>query len=420
MKSTLTRILYTTLLYLLIPLELIRLYWRGRVAPDYRLRWAERFAVALPDVNKGGIWVHTASVGEFFATLPVIRHLLEKHPESTITVTTMTPTGSEQVRSELGDRVYHLYVPFDLPDAVARFLNHVRPRKILIMETELWPNIITAANSRDIDIILMNARLSERSANGYRYVRSLTETILRKITMITPQHQDDAKRFIDLGANETSIRFIGNIKYDLSIQPDLIPQGKSIREKFISELVWIGGSTHRGEDEQILEAHRIISDKYPDAQLILVPRHPERFDEVANVCAKKGFSYTRRSQGEAMDQSVYLGDTMGELLLLFAVADMAFVGGSLVETGGHNLLEPAALAKPVLTGPHDFNFRDINRQMLASKAAVRIENAEQLAAQVMYWHENPEQLQRVGRRALAVVQNNQGALKKLLSLIEES
>jgi len=419
MKSTLTRILYTTLLYLLIPLELIRLYWRGRVAPDYRLRWKERFAIALPAVEKDGIWVHTASVGEFFATLPVIRHLLEKHPESTITVTTMTPTGSEQIRSELGDSVYHIYVPFDLPDAVARFMNHVRPKKILIMETELWPNIITAAYDRDIDIILMNARLSERSANGYRYVRSLTKTILQKIAMITPQHQDDAKRFMDLGAIESSIRFIGNIKYDMSIKPELVLQGIEFRKNFNSDLVWISGSTHRGEDEQILNAHQIVRAKYPDAQLILVPRHPERFDEVAAICAKMDLPYTRRSLNEATDQAVYLGDTMGELLLLFSVADMAFVGGSLVDTGGHNLLEPAALAKPVLTGPFDFNFKDINRQMLASNAAVRVENAEQLAQQVIYWYENPEAKQEAGKQALAVVQNNQGALKKLLALIEE-
>ena len=348
MKSTFTKILYTIILYLYIPLEIIRLYWRGRAFPGYRLRWLERFAINLPSVKQHGIWVHTASVGELFAALPVIRYLLKAHPDQAITVTTMTPTGSVQVKTELGDQVYHLYVPFDLPDAVSRFIEHLRPVKLLIMETELWPNIISAAHNNGVEIVLMNARLSERSASGYQYVRSLTATILRKINLIAAQHRDDAERFIDLGANPSSIKIIGNIKYDLNIQQSIITEGAQLREQFISELVWIAGSTHRGEDEQIIEAHRLIREKYPSAQLILVPRHPERFDEVADLCASKGFSYTRRSLGGKTDQPIYLGDTMGELIFLFGVADMAFVGGSLVETGGHNLLEPAALSKPVI------------------------------------------------------------------------
>ncbi|RLA04148.1 MAG: 3-deoxy-D-manno-octulosonic acid transferase, partial [Gammaproteobacteria bacterium] len=328
MKSAVTRILYTLALYLVIPLELIRLYWRGRVSPDYRLRWSERFAINLPEVQKGGIWIHTASVGEFFAALPVIHALLEKHPENTLTVTTMTPTGSEQVRAELGDRVYHIYVPFDLPDAVARFLNHVQPQKLLIMETELWPNLISSANNRGAEIILMNARLSDRSAKGYQYVSSQTRSILRNVSIIAAQHQDDADRFIALGANPSSIRVTGNIKYDLNIQQGMVETGKKLREKFNSELVWIAASTHRGEDEQVIEAHRLVREQYPTAQLILVPRHPERFNEVAAICKNLKVSFSRRSLEQAPDQAVYIGDTMGELLLLFAVADIAFVGGS--------------------------------------------------------------------------------------------
>ena len=418
MKLVLTRILYTSLLYLFIPLELARLYWRGRFAPSYHHRWLERFAISLPVVNKGGIWIHTASVGESLAAMPVIRHLLKMHPNETIIVTTMTPTGSERIKAELGDAVYHVYAPYDLPDAVARFLNHLEPKKLLIMETELWPNIIAAAYSRGIKIVLMNARMSERSAKGYQLFRTLTQSLLNKFTVIAAQHQDDANRFIALGAEESHIEVTGNIKYDLTIKSGLVQQGSKLRKSFISELVWIAGSTHRGEDQQIFDAHKLVREQIPTAQLILVPRHPERFHEVGELCGKQIFTFTRRSLGEATDQPVYLGDTMGELLLLFAVADMAFVGGSLVEIGGHNLLEPAALAKPVMTGPYDHNFRDINRQMLASNAAVRIENFEQLAQQIIDWHRHPETMQAVGEQGFTVVKNNQGALKKLLTLID--
>ncbi len=417
MKSVLTRIIYTLTLYLFIPLELMRLFWRGHVAPDYRRRWLERFAIALPPVKKGGIWVHTVSVGETLAALPVIRHLIDSHPEQTITVTTMTPTGSERVRAELGNKVYHVYAPYDLPDAVGRFLRHVQPTKLLIMETELWPNIIGGAKSHGLDIVLMNARLSARSAKGYLRFKNLIKTVLNKLSVIAAQHKDDAERFIALGAKESQVKVTGNIKYDLTIESTLLQKGDSLRAEFPAKLVWIAASTHRGEDQPILEAHQLIREQYPDAQLIIVPRHPERFDEVAELCASQGFSYSRRSLDQATDQPVYLGDTMGELVFLFAVADVAFVGGSLVETGGHNLLEPAALSKPVLTGPHDFNFRDVNRQMLASKAAVCVENPTQLAEQVIQWHSNPEAMKIAGENGLSVVKSNQGALKKLLTLI---
>ncbi|MCP4412404.1 MAG: 3-deoxy-D-manno-octulosonic acid transferase [Gammaproteobacteria bacterium] len=419
MKATVTRLLYTTLLYLIIPIELIRLYIRGRIVPEYHLRWSERFAVSLPDINSGGFWVHTASVGEFLAALPVIRQLLESHPESPITVTTMTPTGSERVKVKLGEQVNHIYAPYDLPDVISRFLDHVKPDKLLIMETELWPNIIAAASKRGIDIILMNARLSEQSAYGYSRFKSLTSSMLSKISVIAAHHQDDAERFIKLGAIKSSLTVTGNIKYDLKVKKNLLLQGKELREKFPSELVWIAGSTHRGEDEQILSAHRFVRKLYPDAQLILVPRHPERFDEVANLCQARGFSFSRRSLNQETDQQIYLGDTMGELLLLFAVADMAFIGGSLVEIGGHNLLEPAALSKPVLIGPYDYNFLDITRQMLAAKAAVRVDNAEQLAQQIILWQQNPDLMKKAGEQGLSVVNNNQGALKRLMVLIEK-
>ncbi|PCJ50258.1 MAG: 3-deoxy-D-manno-octulosonic acid transferase [Gammaproteobacteria bacterium] len=419
MKASLTKLIYSILLYLIVPIELIRLYFRGRVAPGYRVRWLERFAINLKPVTAGGIWIHTASVGELFAALPVIRELFERYPNQTITVTTMTPTGSKLVKEQLGDKVYHVYVPFDLPDAVARFLNHVKPTKLLIMETELWPNIITAAHDRKIKIILMNARLSERSAKGYQLVKSLTQSILRKFTIIAAQHEFDAKRFLALGATESSIIITGSIKFDIKIKAGVIEQGKKLRRGFPSKLVWIAASTHEGEDAQILEAHRLIRVKFPTAQLIIVPRHPERFDEVAEVCHQHNFEFTRRSLNQTTDKAVYLGDTMGELLLLYAGADMAFVGGSLVETGGHNLLEPAVLAKPVMTGPHDFNFKHVNMQLFESKAAARVNNAQAVANQIIEWQENPTARKQMGEQALEVVNNNQGALKRLLSLIDQ-
>ncbi|MCP3674844.1 MAG: 3-deoxy-D-manno-octulosonic acid transferase, partial [Gammaproteobacteria bacterium] len=397
-KATVTRLLYTLLLYLLIPIELIRLYTRGRITPEYRLRWSERFAISLPamSINKGGIWVHTASVGEFLAALPFIKQLLKYHSEMPITVTTMTPTGSKLVKEELGDQVYHIYSPYDLPDVITRFLDHVEPVKLLIMETELWPNTIAEACRRDIKIVLMNARLSKQSAAGYKRFNSLAVFMMSKLSVIAAQHKDDADRFIQLGAKSTNVTVTGNIKYDLIINSKLLQQGNNLREQFPSKLVWIAGSTHRGEDEQILNAHQLVRKHYPEAQLILVPRHPERFNEVANLCQTTGFSISRRSLNEDMEQAIYLGDTMGELLLLFSAADIAFVGGSLVEIGGHNLLEPAALSKPVLTGPYDYNFQDINRQMLAAKAAVCVDNSEQLAQQIVQWQQEPELMQKVG------------------------
>jgi 3-deoxy-D-manno-octulosonic-acid transferase len=419
MKTSLTKLIYTIILYLVAPVELIRLYIRGHLAPDYRLRWLERFAINLPAVKPGGIWVHTASVGELFAALPVVRQLFITYPDQVITVTTMTPTGSKLVKEQLGDKVFHVYVPFDLPDAVSRFLNHVKPTKLLIMETELWPNIITAAHNRGVRIILMNARLSERSAKGYQYVKSLTQSILKHISVIAAQHEHDANRFLALGANESSVLITGSIKFDISIKSSVITEGSKLRKQFPSELVWIAASTHQGEDVQILEAHHLIRKKYPTAQLIIVPRHPERFDDVADVCADQNFDFSRRSLNDDTKKAVYLGDTMGELLMLYAAADMAFVGGSLVETGGHNLLEPAALAKPVMTGPHDFNFKQVNQQLLTANAAVRVLNATQVAEQVIQWQENPEEKRQVGEKALEVVKRNQGALKRLLSLIDQ-
>jgi len=419
MKTSLSKLIYTILLYLVIPVELIRLYFRGRIAPDYRLRWLERFAINLLPVKPGGIWVHTASVGELFAALPVIRALFIAYPEQVITVTTMTPTGSKLVQEQLGDKVFHAYVPFDLPDAVWRFLNHVQPTKLLIMETELWPNIITAAHEKGVNIILMNARLSERSAKGYQKVKSLTQSILKRISVIAAQHEDDANRFLALGANESSVVITGSIKFDIDIKASVVAEGVKLRKQFPSELVWIAASTHEGEDVQILKAHHLIRAHYPTAQLILVPRHPERFDDVAEVCARQNFEFTRRSLKQATDKAVYIGDTMGELILLYAASDMVFVGGSLAETGGHNLLEPAALAKPVMTGPHDFNFKQVNEQLLNSGAAVRVLNADEVAEQVIKWQQYPEDKLQVGKNAFQVVQRNLGALKRLLSLIDQ-
>lgn len=417
------RTLYSFLLHLALPLILLRLYLRSRQAPAYRQRLAERFALALPPLRPGGIWVHAVSVGESIAAAPLIRALRQRHPELPITVTCMTPTGSERIRAlfdaeiRAGD-VQHCYLPYDLPWAAARFLDRVRPKLALIMETELWPNHIHQCARRGIPTVLANARLSEKSARGYARFAGLTRPMLAEMDWIAAQTEAEAERFRRLGARAECVGVTGSIKFDLSIDPELQPRAKALRASWGAERrpLWIAASTHAGEDEQILAAHRQLLASHPDALLILVPRHPERFDAVHALCRREGFATVRRSAAQpvtAQDQ-VLLGDTMGELLFLYALADVAFVGGSLVPNGGHNLLEPAALGLPVLSGPHLFNFLEIAAQLREAGALGEVGDGEALALQLRRLLGETVLRQRMGGAGLQVVHANQGALQRLL------
>lgn len=414
------RTLYTALFYLGLPLVAIRLWLRARKAPAYARRIGERFSYGMPTLQPGGIWVHAVSVGESIAAAPMIRALLQRYPQLPITVTCMTPTGSERIQALFANepRIQHCYLPYDLPCAAARFLDRVQPKLAVIMETELWPNHIHQCAKRGIAVALANGRLSERSAKGYGRFGKLTAPMLAEMSLFAVQTEAEAQRFRDLGARPETVEVTGSIKFDLTIDPQLLQRAADLRGQWqaLERPVWIAASTHEGEDEVILDAHRRLLANHPDALLILVPRHPERFNSVFELCQREGFVTVRRSTGANVDAqtSVLLGDTMGELLFLYALADSAFVGGSLVANGGHNLLEPAALAKPVISGPHLFNFLDIAAQLREAGALAEVDDAEGLAVEVQRLFELPRDAQRMADAGLAVMRRNQGALQRLL------
>lgn len=413
------RALYSILLYLLIPFVCLRLLWRGRRAPAYWQRWGERFSFTLPKIAPQGIWIHAVSVGEFQAALPLIRALLQHYPELPLLITTTTPTGSARVQDSLAGQVTHAYLPYDLPFAMQRFVDAVQPRLLILMETEIWVNLLQVCKQRAIPVMLANARLSARSAAGYQRVSTLIRPALQSLQCIAVQTEAEAARFAQLGAPPSILKVIGSIKFDLELPTDLSQHAQVLRQQFGTRKVWIAASTHAGEDEQILAAFQQVRAQLPEVLLILVPRHPERFTEVATLCVRDDPLMKRRSLGEVVDMKtgIYLGDTMGELLLLFAAADVAFVGGSLVPTGGHNLLEPAALGLPVIFGQHVFNFKEISQKLLAAYAAQQVQNSAALATAVLGYLQDEALRINTGLNGKAFVENNRGALQRLLTLI---
>lgn len=414
------RQIYTLILILALPVILGRLWWRGRAVPAYRKRIGERFGFAAPLPPGPTIWLHTVSVGEFIAALPLIRTLREKYPDHQMLITTTTPTGAERVQATLGDEVFHRYLPYDLPGAMRRFMQRCHPSLGLVMETEIWPNLYHTCQTHHVPLILVNARMSARSARGYAKLPSLSRDTLRCLSAIAAQTRADQDRLIALGAFAERVQVTGSIKFDLEIAPDLGMHAQHLREAWgRSRPVWIAASTHAGEDEQILEAFAQLREQVPTALLIIVPRHPERFDAVYALCQERGFKTLRRSGGLQANThtQVFLGDTMGELMLFYAAADVAFVGGSLVPTGGHNPLEPAALGLPVLTGPHTFNFAEIDRQLRETGGAMQVVDAAGMAESVASLLQNELQRHAMGEAARALVEKNRGAINRVLALI---
>ncbi|HVE43798.1 MAG TPA: lipid IV(A) 3-deoxy-D-manno-octulosonic acid transferase [Gammaproteobacteria bacterium] len=409
---------YSFLLYLLSPFLVLRLYWRSRRLPAYRERIGERFG-RYPWQLKDSVWVHAVSMGEVIAATPLIRQLQVMYPACTMVVSTMTPTGASQVVKTFGDTVKHVYLPYDLPGAVRRFLNATRPCVAVIMETELWPNIIAICDQRRIPLCVLNARLSEKSARGYQRIASFAGRMLKQIKMIGTHAEADAKRFLDLGA--THVQVTGSIKYDLQIPDGLVEKGKALRQQLGSDrFVWIAASTHEGEEEIILAAHRLLREKIPNALLMLVPRHPDRFAKIAKECAKQFNTVCRSEQSVIVaETAVYVGDTMGELLLLYSAADVAFVGGSFIERGGHNFLEPAALGKPVLSGNSVFNFTEIAEKLITQGALIKVNDAADLANILFALRQDVARCQKQGDAALAVVHANRGALRKQLEIVRQ-
>ncbi|NKF21039.1 lipid IV(A) 3-deoxy-D-manno-octulosonic acid transferase [Solimonas marina] len=417
------RALYTVLLYLATPFVLLRLLWRSRALPAYRRRWGERFGFVTPPPAPVAVWVHAVSVGETLAALPMIRALVARHGERHVWVTTTTPTGSERVQALLGEAVVHTYAPYDLPDVVARFMRRVRPAKIVVMETELWPNLLRAAAAREIPLFIVNARLSPRSFRGYSRVPGFARRTLADCAQIAAQSDADAERFRQLGA--ARVVTMGNIKFDQAVPDAQVALGRALRGRLGERPVWVAASTHEGEDELLLGAHRQLLQTHADAVLLLVPRHPQRFDAVARLIERERFTLQRRSVLGALDGSpapidaqVLLGDSMGEMFAFFAAADIAFVGGSLVPVGGHNVLEPAALGLPVLFGPQMHNFIQARDLLLDAQGGVGVDAAN-LAETLRALFDDPARRIALGVAGRAVVAANRGALQKLLTAIGE-
>lgn len=415
------RKLYTLILYLIAPVVLARLYVRSLRAPAYRHRIGERFGRIEPVAGGGAIWIHAVSVGETQAALPLIRALRERVPQRPIVVTTTTPTGSDRVRESLGSDVTHYYLPYDLPGALRRFMNAVRPLLLVIMETEIWPNLFHACAARHVALVLANARLSPASVRGYARFRPLVARTLSRATLICAQSDVDAERFRALGARADRVCALGSIKFDLRIPPAAISEGAAVRRLLGNDRhVWIAASTHEGEEAEVLKAYERVRERVADCLLILVPRHPERFDSVAELCASHGWRTVRRSGGASpVGCDIYLGDSMGELMMLFAVSDVAFVGGSLVPIGGHNILEPAALGRPVQFGPYTFSAEEAADRLLQAGGGIRIRDARELAESTVELLLDPERRAQMGSAAHQTVQANRGALQRLLNALDD-
>lgn len=415
------RILYCVIAYLLVPFVLLRLLWRSRELPEYRRRWNERFARGYKQNPKGGLWLHAASVGEVMAAVPLIRQFQQNYPDWPITITTITPTGSQQVKSIFGDEVFHVYVPYDIPTVVNRFLSRIQPQIAIFMETELWPNILHACGRRQIRVLIANARLSPKSVKGYRRFLLITQAMFANIDIVAAQTAMEAKHFACLGFPENKLQITGNVKFDIQLPDNLLTDGLQLRQAWgVHRRVWIAASTHEGEDEIIIEAHRKVLDKSPDSMLIIVPRHPQRFQRVKQLCQEAGFITHSRTDTTPIHPSiqVFVGDTMGELLLFYATADIAFVGGSLISQGGHNVLEPAAIGLPCLTGPHVFNFVKANQLLHQAGTLFTVYNANELADRVGELLHDIPCCAKIGERARLVIEQNRGAVKRHMDIID--
>ena len=412
--------LYRILLWLTLPFVYLRLLLRAHREPAYGARRSERFGHVPSTINPGAIWFHTVSAGESIAAAPLINLMINNLPEQNFLVTTMTPTGSEQVRQHLGDRVGHCYAPYDFTFAVRSFLRKTQPRMLVLMETEIWPNLIMQASAQGIPVILINARMSERSARGYKRLSWLSDPVLGAITHIACQSAEHMQRFIDLGVDAEKVSAFGSVKYDLQLPQNLTKQAFLLKTQLNlrTRPVWIAASTHPGEEEQIIKAHLLLRHRLPELCLLLVPRHPYRASDIGALVKQYNLSWKASSEGPTAGvYDVILGDVMGQLLALYSLADVAFVGGSLVDHGGHNPIEPGMLGLPIVAGPADFNFSEVVAQLNDADAYKKIGNAEELADVVGELLANADLREQMGSRARSVIMINGGATQRTLALL---
>lgn len=417
------RFLYSLCLYLALPAVVAYFLWRGLREPAYRRGWAQRLEFCAPPAP-GCLWIHAASVGEVAAALPLVRALRERYPRSAVLVTTFTPSGQARAAAALGDQAAVRFLPLDLPGATRRFLRRAAPRMLLLLETEIWPNLIHGCAARGIPVMLVNARLAPRSVERYTRApwRWLFRPVFSRINVVAAASGEDAERFAAVGVPKGHIRTTGNLKFDLQLPRSLAVDGAALRGLWQARdrCVWVAASTHVGEEELVLDAFARLRRDYPDLLLVLAPRHPQRFAGVAAMLTARGVHYARRSRNQpvATATEVLLGDTLGELLLLFAAADLAFVGGSLTPgIGGHNLLEPAALRVPILVGPHLEAWAQVAGWLEEAGALRRVFDAGSLAEAIGRYLDDPAARLRAGAAAAAVVTAHGGALERTLALI---
>ena len=414
-------LLYRTLLYLALPLLVVRFLWRGARNTDYFHRIGERIGILKSDPQMGGFWVHAVSVGEVNAAIPLVSTLRRTYPNRVVTLTTMTTTGSDRVRQVLGGEVQHYYLPYDYPGAVRRFLRKIDPCAGLIMETEIWPNMIHCCRRMQIPLIYTNVRMSQRSFEGYHRLRSLFTPLLRNIREFAVQSAADARRLEQLGVDSERVEITGSLKFDIQLNPSIVEIGQSIRRQVGAERpVLVVASTHEGEENEILTVFQSLLSELPDALLILVPRHPERFNTVQKLVEKQGLKLVRRTgmTGQVSEEiQVLLVDKMGELPNFISAGDVTFMGGSLTEIGGHNLLEPAALGKPVVFGPHMFNFAEISDMFLERGAGIQVNDSGELVEVFLKLFEDPGLRDRYGSAGEKLVAQNRGALDRVTRIV---
>jgi 3-deoxy-D-manno-octulosonic-acid transferase len=411
------RRLYTLLLYLLLPYILLHLLWRARRQPEYLRHIGERFGFYRARPAAPLIWLHAVSVGETRAAAPLVARLQSRYPGHKILLTHMTPTGRETGKQLFGDQVLQCYLPYDFPFAVKRFLDHFRPEIGLLMETEIWFNLVRTCKKIEMPLLLVNARMSEKSAGKYMWFETVSRQSLQALAAIAAQTDADARRLAKLGAPTVTIT--GNLKFDMVVPPSAIERGNALRTQFGAERpVFLAASTRDGEEVLILQATSKL--QIPGLLTVLVPRHPQRFGQVAEILTKLGIRFQRRSEDRpiATETQVVLGDSMGEMFAYYAACDLAFIGGSLLPLGGQNLIEAAAVGKPVLVGPHTFNFAEATELAIQAGAALRVADATELAEVVRDLLATPERIKAMSVAALTFAERHRGATERLMALIE--
>lgn len=411
------RFFYSFFITLLTPVFFLVFYWLGRKNPAWRTQWAQRCGKLTQAVTPNSLWLHAASVGEVMAAAPLIKAFQNEYPDTDVVVTTFTPTGAEQVKKIFADKVIHQYLPIDHPWFFKRFIQQLKPGLLVIIERELWPSMLAACAKQDVPVLLANARMSEKSAKSYLRFPPLIRFMLNNLTMVAVQDNTDGQRYLTLGLPENKLNVTGSMKFDVSVDENVQLEGQSLREQWgVKRTVLALASSHEDEDERLLALLPKLQQQVSDVLLLLIPRHPERFDAVANVAQGQGFNVQRRSQGQASaNTQIYVADTMGEMLKVLAAANVVLMGGSLIERGGHNPIEPAALGKPVLIGPHYFNFTEVVAGLEQAGALEIVSNDnEDLLAALIAILKDQEKQQAMGAAGLASVERNRGAVSELV------